>query len=175
MGAEGVFTQNYKLTIGVDFAMKSVTYDDDTKINLQLWDIAGHERFGYMTRVYYKYAMGAVIVFDLSRPATLESVKKWHMDIKDKVWLSNGQPIPMVLLANKSDIPGLPIQPQLISDYAQEQDFTGWFLTFAKEDININSAMDFLVEKILAVENESPKAVRGCFQITDESEKKKKE
>ena len=43
---------------------------------LQLWDIAGHERFGHMTHVYYKYAIAAIIVFDLGRPATFESVLK---------------------------------------------------------------------------------------------------
>lgn len=52
----GKFSSNYKITIGADFAIKSILWDSDTRINLQLWDIAGHERFGYMTRVYYKYA-----------------------------------------------------------------------------------------------------------------------
>jgi Ras-related protein Rab-32 len=41
---EGYFTPNYKLTIGVDFAVKSLDWDDNTKITLQLWDVAGHER-----------------------------------------------------------------------------------------------------------------------------------
>lgn len=45
-------------------------------MSLQLWDIAGHERFGHMTHVYYKYAIAAIIVFDLGRPATFESVAK---------------------------------------------------------------------------------------------------
>lgn len=52
----GVFSSNYKVTIGLDFAIKTVEYNDETKINLQLWDIAGHERFGYLTSVYYRYA-----------------------------------------------------------------------------------------------------------------------
>ena len=67
---EGFFTPNYKLTIGVDFAVKVVEWDDRTRVSLQvcaaqlslsdhataaalganeeaqLWDVAGHERFG---------------------------------------------------------------------------------------------------------------------------------
>ena len=39
-------------------------------------DIAGHERFGCMTHVYYKYAMAALIVFALTRPATFDAVLK---------------------------------------------------------------------------------------------------
>jgi Ras-related protein Rab-32 len=38
--------------------------------------VTGHERFGHMTHVYYKYAIAAIIVFDLGRPATFESVAK---------------------------------------------------------------------------------------------------
>eukprot|EP00105_Crassostrea_gigas_P021112 XP_011440133.1 PREDICTED: ras-related protein Rab-32B-like [Crassostrea gigas] len=98
---EGSFSPNYKLTIGVDFALKLVNWSDNTKINLQLWDIAGHERFGHMTRVYYKYAIAAIIVFDLSRPATFDSVSKWLGDVNSKVMLANEQSVPVLLLANK--------------------------------------------------------------------------
>ena len=49
------------------------------------WLFTGHERFGGMTRVYYKYAHGALIVFDLSRPETFESALSWLTDITEKV------------------------------------------------------------------------------------------
>jgi GTPase SAR1 family protein len=53
--------------------------------------------------VYYKEAFGAMIMFDLSRPQTLDSVKKWKADIDDKVRLPdpNESKIPVILLANK--------------------------------------------------------------------------
>lgn len=53
-------------------------------MSLQLWDVAGHERFGTMTRVYYRYAIAAVIVFDVTRPATFDAVMKWRDDLNSK-------------------------------------------------------------------------------------------
>jgi Ras-related protein Rab-32 len=98
---EGTFSPNYKLTIGVDFSLKTLEWDSRTKVNLQLWDIAGHERFNHMTRVYYKYAIAAIIVFDIKRLATFESVLKWLADVNQKVMLENGSSVPIILLANK--------------------------------------------------------------------------
>lgn len=45
----------------------------------------GQERFGNMTRVYYKEAVGAFIVFDVTRVSTFEAVQKWKHDIDSKV------------------------------------------------------------------------------------------
>lgn len=44
-------------------------------------DIAGQERFGNMTRVYYKEAVGALISFDVSRPETLQHTINWKEDL----------------------------------------------------------------------------------------------
>ena len=54
-----------------------------------------------MTRVYYKEAVGAFIVFDVTRVSTFEAVQKWKNDLDSKVHLPDGSPIPCVLLANK--------------------------------------------------------------------------
>lgn len=63
--------------------------------------VLGQERFGNMTRVYYKDAVGAFIVFDATRVATFEAVVKWKQDLDSKVQLPDGSPIPCVLLGNK--------------------------------------------------------------------------
>ena len=68
---------------------------------MQLWDIAGQERFGNMTRVYYKEAVGAFLVFDVNSPQTFNAVLKWKHDLDTKVCLADGNPIPCLLLANK--------------------------------------------------------------------------
>jgi len=62
---------------------------------------SGQERFGNMTRVYYKEAVGCFIVFDITRPSTFEAVERWKRDLDSKVSLPDGSRIPCVLLANK--------------------------------------------------------------------------
>ena len=55
----------------------------------------------YLHQVYYKEAVGAFVVFDVTRLSTFEAVQMWKQDLDNKVLLPNGKPIPAVLLANK--------------------------------------------------------------------------
>lgn len=77
-------------------------------------DISGQERFGNMTRVYYKESVGAFVLFDVTRVGTFEAVQKWKdgncfvyfhcnnldIDLKVRLW-PDERPIPVVILANK--------------------------------------------------------------------------
>ncbi|XP_046382447.1 ras-related protein Rab-38-like [Ischnura elegans] len=151
---EGKFSSNYKITIGADFSIKQLQWDTYTKINLQLWDIAGHERFGYMTRVYYKYATAAAIVFDVSRIATFQSVYKWLKDVREKVSLPDGSPIPVVLLANKCDIQGTIVPTDTISRFCNDHGILAWFPTSAKENVNIEEAIGKLAQKAVQIKRQ---------------------
>jgi len=104
-----------------------------------------------MTSVYYKYAIAAIIVYDLSRPATFEAITKWKDDLNSKVMLANKQPIPTLLLANKCDIPGVIIDEQFLEKFVVDNGFIGWFQTSAQQNTNIDQAMKFLIGKILEV------------------------
>ena len=55
-------------------------------------------------RVYYKDAVGAFLVFDVTRSDSFHAVEKWKVDLDSKVLLPDGRPIPCVLLGNKSDV-----------------------------------------------------------------------
>ncbi|KAI7685529.1 hypothetical protein SSS_02573 [Sarcoptes scabiei] len=95
------FSQYYRATIGVDFALKVLNWNDEIVLRLQLWDIAGQERFGNMTRIYYKEAVGAFLVFDVTAPSSFNAVLKWKHDLDSKICMADGDPIPCLLLANK--------------------------------------------------------------------------
>lgn len=93
----------------------------------------GQERFGNMTRVYYKEAVGAFVVFDVTRGSTFEAVSKWKHDLDSKVKLANGSPIPSVLLANKCDQKKESFNSKALMDsFCKETGFLGWFETSAK-------------------------------------------
>eukprot|EP01006_Ploeotia_vitrea_P029788 TRINITY_DN62259_c0_g1_i2.p1 TRINITY_DN62259_c0_g1~~TRINITY_DN62259_c0_g1_i2.p1 ORF type:complete len:227 (-),score=119.75 TRINITY_DN62259_c0_g1_i2:48-728(-) len=99
----GYFSDEYRATIGVDFALKTLTVNGVT-IRMQLWDIAGQERFANLTRLYYRDAVAAFVFFDLTKRKTLEGVASWKQDLDNKVLLANDQPIPVFLIGSKADL-----------------------------------------------------------------------
>ncbi|KAF9582904.1 rab32, member RAS oncoprotein [Lunasporangiospora selenospora] len=150
-----IFSQNYKSTIGVDFALKVIQWSPDTVVRLQLWDIAGQERFGNMTRVYYKEAVAALVVYDVTRPKTFEAVSKWKADLDSKVSLPDGEPIPVILLANKIDLQeemSGPLDTEELDTFCDEHGFLKWFGTSAKNNSNIDDAAQYLLEEIMSRE-----------------------
>lgn len=52
-------------------------------------------------QVYYRDAVAAFVAFDVTRAATFDAIEQWKNDLDSKLFQSNGQPIPAVLLANK--------------------------------------------------------------------------
>ncbi|KAF7721982.1 rab32, member RAS oncoprotein [Apophysomyces ossiformis] len=167
-----IFSSNYKSTIGVDFALKVIQWSPEIIVRLQLWDIAGQERFGNMTRVYYKEALGAFVVYDVTRPQTFEGVSKWKEDIDTKVSLPGawgGGRIPVVLLANKSDLiaegHGQPVNAAEMDRFCKEHGFVKWFETSAKDNTNIDEAARELIVAVLNIEEE-----HGGAEGTNEEE-----
>lgn len=168
--AKGVYSAIYKITIGADFAIKTFDWDDSTHITLQLWDIAGHERFGSLTSVYYRYASAAAVVFDLTRPETFTSVEKWLLDVRGKVVLPNGQLLPIILLANKGDVTLCKI-PSHISEFCKTNNILEWFITSAKEDTNIDEAM-FTLIKIALSNCYNPTPADSCICLNNKKQEK---
>lgn len=143
----------------MDFALKVIHWDEKTEVRLQLWDIAGQERFGNMTRVYYKEAVGAFVVFDVTRQSTFDAVAQWKADIDAKVtWGPNNDPIPVVLLANKCDLgrQSFTKTDQEMTEFCMNHGFIGWFETSAKESKGIDEAARALVQYILEHEDRRP-------------------
>jgi len=93
------FSFDSKTTVGVEFGAKRMEIDG-VKIKAQIWDTAGQERFRSITNAYYKGAKGALLVFDVTRRETFDSINKWVPELKQ----SGDKDVTIILVGNKSDL-----------------------------------------------------------------------
>jgi len=93
------FNLESKSTIGVEFATKSIQVDSKT-VKAQIWDTAGQERYRAITSAYYRGAVGALLVYDISKHVTFENVERWLKELRDHA----EQNIVIMLVGNKSDL-----------------------------------------------------------------------
>jgi GTPase SAR1 family protein len=52
-------------------------------------------------QIYYRNAIGAIFVFDITNLSTFKVVQFWKAELDENIRLPNGKPLPAVLLANK--------------------------------------------------------------------------
>ncbi|XP_016144212.1 ras-related protein Rab-44-like [Sinocyclocheilus grahami] len=71
----------------------------DSHVALQLWDTAGQERYRSITKQFFRKADGVVVIYDITMEDSFRSVRPWLASIQEAV----GDPIPVMLLGNKSD------------------------------------------------------------------------
>ncbi|MGH0173088.1 UNVERIFIED_CONTAM: hypothetical protein FKN15_064420 [Acipenser sinensis] len=159
------FSKHYKSTVGVDFAVKVIQRSDTETVRLQLWDIAGQERFASMTRIYYKEASGCFIMFDVMNPTTLNNSLKWKQDLDSKVMRADGSPVPCMLLANKCDLSPWEVTHESIDQFSIKNGFAGWVETSAKDNKNINEAASALIEKMMMQPSVDPQSQGGHIKL----------
>uniref|UniRef100_A0A7N0RBY7 Uncharacterized protein n=1 Tax=Kalanchoe fedtschenkoi TaxID=63787 RepID=A0A7N0RBY7_KALFE len=82
--ARNEFDSNSKATIGVEFQTQIVEIDGKN-VKAQIWDTAGQERFRAVTSAYYRGAFGALVVYDISRRSTFDSVTRWLDELNSKL------------------------------------------------------------------------------------------
>ncbi|VDN94937.1 unnamed protein product [Brugia pahangi] len=156
--AHNLFTQHYKATVGVDFATRTLIWSDEATLRLQLWDISGQDRFSNMTRVYYKDAHGAIVVFDCTRQNTYDGALRWKSDLDSKITLATGKPLPCILVANKADLDNK-ITSGKLEEYREKGGFLNALKTSAKSNYGIEDAFGLLTEQILEIKKSGQYAV----------------
>jgi len=93
------FAQDTKPTIGVEFATRTVSIDKKT-VKAQVWDTAGQEKFRAITTAYYRGAVGALLVYDITRMVTFEHVERWSQELLNHA----DKNVVVMLVGNKSDL-----------------------------------------------------------------------
>ena len=75
---ENKFEENYLMTLGMDPTNTAIEVDfgngKTVPVNLIIYDVAGQDRFQSLREVFFRGAHGALLVFDLTRPETLDEL-----------------------------------------------------------------------------------------------------
>ncbi|KAL4443821.1 hypothetical protein ABPG75_011558 [Micractinium tetrahymenae] len=133
-------------TIGVDFKAKVVDIDG-RRVKLTIWDTAGQERFRTLTSSYYRGAQGIILVYDVTRAETFDSLADiWLREVDMYNTVEEG--IKMVV-ANKTDL-GEQREVSTEQGVAFARAHGCLFVeTSAKGNVAVDQAFEELVHKIL--------------------------
>jgi len=141
--ARNEFNANSKATIGVEFQTQVMDIDGK-EVKAQIWDTAGQERFRAVTSAYYRGAVGALIVYDISRRLTFDNVARWLEELKMH---ADGNVVKM-LVGNKSDLAHIREVP--VEDGKKLAESEGLFFieTSALDNTNVLPAFQIVVKEI---------------------------
>ncbi|XP_072965349.1 ras-related protein RABA4c-like [Typha angustifolia] len=140
------FFLDSKSTIGVEFQTRTLTLNRK-HIKAQIWDTAGQERYRAVTSAYYRGALGAMLVYDVTRRQTFDHVARWVEELRAHADKS----IVVMLIGNKADL----TQKRAVSteeaiEFAEEQ---GLFFSEASAltGEHVERAFLSLIDEIYAV------------------------
>ncbi|MHA1214155.1 MAG: Rab family GTPase [Candidatus Hodarchaeales archaeon] len=167
------FKAQYLLTIGADFAMRDDIVNDKP-VRYQIWDLAGQQRFDAVREVYYKGCVGALLVYDVTRPDSYFNTPKWI----NELWTNNGRGrVPLIVVANKIDMRELSddtvseeqgrIFTDRLSKLTKPEGFACHYIeTSAKTGVNIDRAFGLLGTSIMKFVETQRKTSRTTSRLT---------
>ncbi|KAM5348561.1 hypothetical protein ACJ41O_008385 [Fusarium nematophilum] len=140
------FNLDSKSTIGVEFATRSIQVDSKT-IKAQIWDTAGQERYRAITSAYYRGAVGALLVYDISKHQTYENVTRWLKELRDHADAN----IVIMLVGNKSDLRHLRAVPTEEAKSFASENHLSFIETSALDASNVELAFQNILTEIYRI------------------------
>ncbi|EFJ27959.1 rab family GTPase [Selaginella moellendorffii] len=140
------FHLNSRATIGVEFQTQSMVIEGK-EVKAQIWDTAGQERFRAVTSAYYRGAVGAMIVYDISQKQTFENVERWLEELR----VYSDFSLVTMLVGNKSDLESLrQVSIEEATDLAERE---GLFFieTSALDSTNVAAAFETVIKEIFGM------------------------
>ncbi|CAD5182088.1 unnamed protein product [Musa acuminata subsp. malaccensis] len=140
------FFLDSKSTIGVEFQTRTLVLNRK-RIKAQIWDTAGQERYRAITSAYYRGALGAMLVYDITKRQTFDHVVRWI----DELRANADNSIVVMLIGNKSDLAkSRVVSTEDAMEFAEEQ---GLFFSEASalSGDNVETAFLRLLEEIYGV------------------------
>ncbi|CAD5176807.1 ras-related protein RABA5c-like [Musa acuminata AAA Group] len=141
--ARNEFNLHSKATIGVEFLTQTVDIDGK-EVKAQIWDTAGQDRFRAVTSAYYRGAFGALVVYDVSRRSTFDSVSRWLDELNTHSYTT----VAKMLVGNKCDLSN--IREVSVEEGKCLAEAEGLFFieTSALDSTNVKTAFEIVIKEI---------------------------
>ncbi|KAK2968580.1 hypothetical protein RJ640_009408 [Escallonia rubra] len=116
-------------------------------VKAQIWDTAGQERYRAITSAYYRGAVGALLVYDITKMQTFENVQRWLRELRDHA----DSNIVIMLAGNKSDLNHLRAVSEEDAQYLAEKEGLSFLETSALEALNVEKAFQTILLDIYQI------------------------
>jgi len=113
-------------------------------IKAQIWDTAGQERYRAITSAYYRGAVGALLVYDVTKAATFDNVKRWLQELRDHADANTA----VMLIGNKTDLAHLRTVAQEGAAAFAEREGLSFVETSALDATNVDEAFETVLPEI---------------------------
>ena len=145
------FEDKYKTTIGGAYLQKEVKLKNGDTLKLHIWDTGGQEKFRSLAGLYYKDAVAAILVYDLTNPETLDSLDYWVNELNQNVDNNNFM---ISVAGNKNDLPNedKKITYNQGKNFCKEKDISIFYETSAKTGVGVKELFTSLAQKVYEVQ-----------------------
>lgn len=141
---EGKFLADTRMTIGVEFFLKELKIEGK-KVLLQVWDFGGQDHFRPLLKNYARGARGALILFDLTRPSSLDRIEQWV-----NICRQENPEIPIIFLGTKLDLKEqITIDEDIALKIKEEHNFFEYLKISSKTGENVQLAFELLAKELV--------------------------
>ncbi|PKA51241.1 Ras-related protein RABA2a [Apostasia shenzhenica] len=141
---EDAHASNNVITAVVNYAFLQV---EGRIIKAQIWDTAGQERYRAITSAYYRGALGALLVYDVTKPTTFENVGRWLKELRNHA----DSNIVIMLIGNKIVLKHLRAVASEDAQSFAEREGLSFIETSALEAINVEKAFQMILAEIYRI------------------------
>ena len=158
-----IFQQDVQTSSSATFNSKTLIYNNNQVLKLEIWDTAGQEKYRSIASMFYKDADAAILVYDITRKESFEQIKEyWLGQIKEK----GPKNIILALCGNKSDLIDLEqVDEEEARNYAEEINAI-FYPTSAKNDCGIIDLFLQIAKKYTKSDNVRLKTDKDEFSST---------
>ncbi|KAK8651269.1 hypothetical protein V6N13_140877 [Hibiscus sabdariffa] len=140
------FSLDSKATIGVEFQTKTLVIDNKT-VKAQIWDTAGQERYRAVTSAYYRGAVGAMLVYDMTKRQSFDNMVRWLEELRGHA----DKNMVVMLIGNKCDLGNLRAVPREDAQEFAQRENLFFMETSALESTNVETAFLTILTEIYRI------------------------